>query len=82
MTRLEVRGLRLMAGRRVLLDDLALDAEGGLAVAVVGPSGSGKTTLLSVLAGDVAPAARTVLVDGRPLRPGDAAHVARTGRVL
>ena len=82
MTRLELRGLRLAAGGRVLLDGVALDAAGGSAVAVVGPSGSGKTSLLGVLAGDAAPEGGQVLVDGQPLRPGDREHVARTGRVL
>ena len=82
MTRLELRGLGVAAGGRRLVSDLALDASGGTAVAVVGPSGSGKTSLLAVLAGDLPPAAGEVLVDGAPLRPGDRRHVARLGRVL
>jgi ABC-type hemin transport system ATPase subunit len=72
VTRLRAARARRGGGGRRLVSDLALDASGGTAVAVVGPSGSGKTSLLAVLAGDLAPAAGEVLVDGRRCAPGTA----------
>jgi putative ABC transport system ATP-binding protein len=82
VTTLGAHGLRVRLGSRLVLDDVALEAGGGELVALVGPSGSGKTTLLQVLAGELAPDEGEVRVDGSPLRPGDAAHTARLGRVL
>ena len=55
-------------GRRVdgrwLLRDVSLTVAPGTVVVVIGPNGAGKSTLLSLLAGDVAPTAGTVTVDG------------------
>ncbi len=82
MTTLTARGLAVRLGDRLVLDDVDLEAAGGELVALVGPSGSGKTTLLQVLAGEVAPDAGEVQVDGSTLRPGDRQHTARLGRVL
>ncbi len=82
MTTLTARGLAVRLGDRLVLDDVDLEAAGGELVALVGPSGSGKTTLLQVLAGELAPDAGEVQVDGSTLRPGDRQHTARLGRVL
>lgn len=46
------------------LQGLDLSVERGEMIAVVGPSGAGKSTLLSILAGDDAPSAGRVHVDG------------------
>ncbi len=46
---------------------LDLEIPAGAAVAVVGPNGAGKSTVLRSLAGLLAPLAREVRLDGRPL---------------
>lgn len=58
MSTLEVAGMRVRAGERLLLDDFGLRVEAGEVVAVVGASGSGKTLAL-----------RSIL-DLLPFRPG------------
>ncbi|WP_101847616.1 heme ABC transporter ATP-binding protein [Zhihengliuella sp. ISTPL4] len=66
--RLQGRGLTVRVGDgRAILDDAAIDIHAGEVHALVGPNGAGKTTLFGVLAGDITPAAGTVLLDGRPV---------------
>jgi ABC-type branched-subunit amino acid transport system ATPase component len=59
--------------------DLGLAVAAGEVVALIGPASSGKTTVLRTLAGEVAPAAGTVRVDG--VEPGAPMHrrVRRSG---
>jgi len=59
-----LRGLRLSAGARTLLEGVTFDALPGELIAIVGPNGAGKTTLLRAIAGFVAPARGDVLLDG------------------
>ena len=49
---------------RVLFDDVAFRVGDGTRTALIGANGTGKTTLLRVVAGDLAPTAGTVVVDG------------------
>jgi ATPase subunit of ABC transporter with duplicated ATPase domains len=76
-------GVRVLAGDRVLLDEVSLGLADGDAVGVVGRNGEGKSTLLAVLAGRRAPDAgrvsrrggvRVGLLDQRD--PGGSATVA------
>src|SRR5215207_5350364 len=46
------------------LDQLDLDVDAGLFLALMGPSGSGKTTLLNLIAGIDRPSAGSLKVDG------------------
>ena len=62
-----IRGLSVALPGRRLLQDLSLDLPGGAMTALIGHNGSGKSTLLKVLARQVAPAAGTVLFEGRAL---------------
>lgn len=67
MPRLEARGVSYRAGSALLLDDVSVELRPGEVLALVGPNGAGKSTLLRVLAGDLAPAAGAVVLDGVPL---------------
>ena len=63
----KVTGLRLDRGTRTILRDIDLTVPRGSVTAILGPSGCGKSTLLSALTGELAPAAGTVEVLGRPV---------------
>jgi len=63
-----LRGVRVAAGARTLLDDLTLDALPGELIAIVGPNGAGKTTLLRALAGFVESTRGEIELDGLPVR--------------
>ncbi|MEW6255470.1 MAG: ATP-binding cassette domain-containing protein [Pseudomonadota bacterium] len=63
----EIEGLAVSAGAHDILAPLTLSLERGRVHGLIGPNGSGKSTLLKVLAGQLAPRAGTVRLEGRPL---------------
>jgi iron complex transport system ATP-binding protein len=65
--RLAARALDVAVAGRTLVRALAIEARGGDFIAVLGMNGVGKTLTLLTLAGLRAPAAGTVLLDGRDL---------------
>ena len=67
---------------RALLDGVSLTLRPGEVVAVVGPNGAGKSTLLRALAGELAPAAGSVTVEGRPARDWGPLALARRRAVV
>ncbi|QES46899.1 ABC transporter ATP-binding protein [Streptomyces venezuelae] len=71
----ELRSVTFAYGPRArpVLHELDLVLAPGEHLAVVGPSGIGKSTLTALLAGQVRPDRGTVLLAGRPARPGPAA---------
>lgn len=70
---LEVRGLRLRHGARIL-HDIGFSVAPGEVLAVVGPSGCGKSTLLLALAG-FEECSGEITIDGRPVNDEPLAHV-------
>jgi iron complex transport system ATP-binding protein len=77
-TLLKVRGLRLQAGGKLLLQGLDLQLERGQFWCLLGPNGAGKTTLLATLAGLLPAHAGHIELAGQPLanwRPAEAACV-------
>jgi simple sugar transport system ATP-binding protein len=65
----EARGLtKVFPPAVVALDEVTVAIEAGEIHAVVGENGAGKTTLMKIFAGELAPDAGTVAVDGLPRR--------------
>ncbi|MGW4714365.1 heme ABC transporter ATP-binding protein [Nocardia sp. NPDC004260] len=67
---------------RRVLDGVDFEAVAGQVVALVGPNGAGKSTLLAALAGELAPSAGTVELDGQPLAHWTTLDMARRRAVL
>jgi ABC-type multidrug transport system ATPase subunit len=71
---LAASGIRKRFGRKLVLDDAALSARRGEAVAIVGENGAGKSTLLRICAGLDRPDRGTVTAQGHigycPQDPG------------
>ncbi|GLF93973.1 heme ABC transporter ATP-binding protein [Streptomyces yaizuensis] len=78
----EANGLAVRLGGRDVLGGVDLTARAGEVLALVGPNGAGKSTLFGALAGDLAPARGSVLVDGRPAGAWTAAELALRRAVL
>jgi len=64
-TLVESTGLVAGYGGPPALEDVTFAARAGERVAILGPNGGGKTSLFRVLAGELAPAAGEVMVQGR-----------------
>ncbi|MFB9484307.1 heme ABC transporter ATP-binding protein [Streptomyces filamentosus] len=75
-------GVRVVRGRRAVLDGARIAVRAGEVLALVGPNGAGKSTLLSVLAGDLAPSAGTVRIGGRSAGAWSAPELALRRAVL
>src|ERR1700754_1860670 len=68
-------------GALTALDHVSLQIERGEFFGLLGPNGAGKSTLMSLAAGLRACDSGTVALDGKPLRPNDAAARAGLGLV-
>lgn len=77
---LELRGLTVAYGPRLVLDAVDVVLGAGEMVALLGPNGAGKSTLLRCASGTLRPRSGVVLVDGVPIdefeRPALARRVA------
>ncbi|MDN4475306.1 ABC transporter ATP-binding protein [Demequina sp. SYSU T00192] len=72
-----VESLSVTRGHREVLSDVSLSAARGEVVGLLGPNGAGKSTLLAAIAGMLAPAHGSVLLDGRPAHLVPRREVAR-----
>jgi len=64
MTHVSIRALRKEFADFVAVDDVDIEVESGLFVALLGPSGCGKTTTLRCLAGLETPTSGEIVMDG------------------
>lgn len=71
---LQVRGLAVERGGRLLFRDLSFAVEPGGVLAVVGRNGAGKSSLLRVLAGLLEPLAGQIDFSPRPKNPAADGH--------
>ncbi|MFF1784899.1 ABC transporter ATP-binding protein [Kitasatospora sp. NPDC058243] len=71
------RGVRLLAGDRVVLDGIDLEIPAGTALAVVGASGGGKSSLAALVGRLHDPDQGTVLLDGVPVTEFTADELSR-----
>lgn len=79
---LAARGVTVRRSGRELLADVTVHAAPGRVTALVGPNGAGKSTLLAAMAGDIAPDAGSVTIDGADLRDVPVRDRARLRAVL
>lgn len=83
--RIEVRGLTMAFGARVIMRDVGFTVEPGSILALIGGSGSGKSTILRAMVGLLRPASGSVAYDGMDYwgsPPADRAALARRFGVL
>lgn len=70
---LQVNGLTLQAGQRIVLDQVSLELYPGQCLALLGASGAGKSLLLRAIAGHLPPGVRQlsgeIVLGGEPLLP-------------
>ena len=59
-----VSDLKVVMGRKTILENINFDVKDGEFLSILGPSGCGKTTILRVLIGLLAPTGGTVVKDG------------------
>lgn len=76
------RGLNVDYGTRPVVRDVDLTIAPGTVTTLVGPNGSGKSTLLTALSRLLAPAAGSVLLDGRDIRDLRTRDIARRLSIL
>lgn len=73
---LDARGVSVVRGRRLIVNDVHIGARAGEVVAILGPNGAGKSTLLEALAGDRVASGQVFIggADVRALTPRDRAR--------
>ena len=79
MIALETRGLDKSFGAIHVTQNVSLTFEQGRRTAIIGPNGAGKTTFFNLLAGNLAPDAGSILLEGREVTKLDATSRARIG---
>src|SRR5215213_4037301 len=80
--KLEVRGLRYVAGGTEILTGVDALVPDGEITAVVGPSGAGKSTLLRAINRLIEPCSGEVYLDGEPTSILDPLELRRVGMVF
>jgi branched-chain amino acid transport system ATP-binding protein len=79
MPTLQAIGLSRRFGGLLAVADVSLDLAIGELHAVIGPNGAGKSTLVNLLAGELAPTAGTIRIDGNDVTGWSNWRIARCG---
>ncbi|WP_028456195.1 heme ABC transporter ATP-binding protein [Chitinilyticum litopenaei] len=74
--------IHLQRHGKIVLAGVSCGIASGEVLGILGANGAGKSTLLALLAGDLAPQAGSVALDGKPLAGVDNAALARRRAVL
>ena len=82
MTLLHAQGIGKRFGGVVALDGVDLQAEPGRVLGLLGANGSGKSTLSRIIAGELAPDAGTILLNGREIAHASPHEAALRGIVV
>ena len=81
LPKLEASELSKIYGRKQVVKDVSLHAEGGEIVGLLGPNGAGKTTTFSMVTGFVSPTSGSITLDGEDFTKFPAYQRARRGLV-
>ena len=76
---LQAIGLSRRFGGLLAVADVSLELAVGELHAVIGPNGAGKSTLVNLLAGELAPDAGSIRIDGRDVTGWSNWRIARCG---
>ncbi|WP_084563134.1 heme ABC transporter ATP-binding protein [Corynebacterium aquilae] len=79
---IDVSGVTITVGDKTLLREISMTARAGRVVGLIGPNGAGKSTLLAALAGDRAPAAGAISLNGVNPYATSARHLAQCRAVM
>lgn len=81
LSKLEAKKLSKFYGKKQVVKDVSLHAEGGEIVGLLGPNGAGKTTTFSMVTGFVSPTSGSITLDGEDFTKFPAYQRARRGLV-
>ena len=81
LPKLEASELSKIYGKKQVVNNVSLHAEGGEIVGLLGPNGAGKTTTFSMVTGFVSPTSGSITLDGEDFTKFPAYQRARRGLV-
>ena len=81
LPKLEASELSKIYGKKQVVKNVSLHAEGGEVVGLLGPNGAGKTTTFSMVTGFVSPTSGSITLDGEDFTKFPAHQRARRGLV-
>ena len=81
LPKLEATELSKIYGKKQVVKNVSLHAEGGEIVGLLGPNGAGKTTTFSMVTGFVSPTSGSITLDGKDFTKFPAYQRARRGLV-
>lgn len=80
--RLLIEGLVFGYSSELVFDGFSVEFKGPGLTVILGPNGVGKSTLLKLIAGIIKPLKGEIMVDGKPLRRGDAIYIPQDNELL